>query len=489
MKGVVKSFYFGKVAVAAAAGGVTLAAALALTSPKKPAPPPPAENTTGLPGVVVQALQENARQLSPMTVNCTAQMSSRLPPTETFDRLKLNPFSRSDRFFSAIHGRILWQDNKVYSSVKSPIGSAGDKQAISQSDILYDGASRVWLMGSSYIPSKEFLDQQKKQGANIAPVIRNLTKEPLATVIERLSAGRVAADMAYFQPAMGLVLAPSPGSSSPAGQHQQTLSRGSAILTGLSNGWKLISVGNTQLKGRSLVRIDLEGDNTIRSCAMAFDLNAQRLNLQRQRENFEKQLPRLTAQQKEMLLRQQKQQEDQVQLIEAQRQLPATRRYAFYLDPQLHYAVRRLDQSYGADTLLSRSDCTQFEQIPGRELWLPKKVETQLHEFYTLPGTFFKDSFLSFTTTVSSMSGDRISDDAFKLDYETVPGTVVRDGTVRAKSSKSGDSYVMYTVPARTEDLQQVITRASNGENMVRFPGGPPLAAEPIADAFAAVRS
>ena len=489
VKGVAKSFFLGKTAVAAVAavaGGVTLVAVLAVTPPKKPAvePPPPITSTTGLPPVVEQALRENARQLTPITVACTAQMSSRLPPTETFDRLKLNPFSRSDRFFSAIHGRIIWQDNKVYSSLKSPIGSAGDKQATAQSDILYDGVSRVVLMGSSYIPSTEFLDQQKKEGANIAPVIRNLTKEPLANVVERLSTGRVAADMTYFQPAIGLVLAPSPGSGPAGSQHQQTLNPSSAILAGLSNGWKLVSVGNTQLEGRSLVRIDLEGDNTIRSCAMAFDLNAQRLNLQRQRENFEKQLPRLTAQQKEMQLRSQKQQEDQVQLIEAQRQLPATRRYAFYLDPQLHYAVRRLDQSYGADTLLSRSDCTQFEQIPGRDLWLPKKVETQLHEFYSLPGTFLKDSFLSFTTTASSMSGDRISDDVFKLDYETVPGTIVRDGTVQAKSSKAGDGYVMYTVPSRHEDLPDVVARAASGENMVRFAGGPPLAASPVAERF-----
>jgi hypothetical protein len=185
-----------------------------------------------------------------------------------------------------------------------------------------------------------------------------------------------------------------------------------------------------------------------------------------------------------MLLRLVQQLEDSAKVIEARRQLPATRRYTFYLDPQLHYAVRRLDQNYGADTLLSRSDCTQFEQIPGRALWLPKKMETQLHEFDSVPGTVFKDSFLSFITTVSSMSGDRISDDAFKLDYETVPGTIVRDGTVRAKSAKAGDTYVTYTVPTRTQDLPQVIERASNGENMVRFAGEPPLAAVPAADHF-----
>ena len=171
VKGAVKSLYVGKAAVAATAGGVTLAAVLAVTPPKKPAvePPPPITSTTGLPPVVEQALRENARQLTPITVACTAQMSSQLPPIETFDRLKLNPFSRSDRFFSAIHGRIIWQDNKLYSSVKSPIGSAGDKQATAQSDILYDGVSRVMLRGSYYVPSKEFLDQQKRNGATVRP--------------------------------------------------------------------------------------------------------------------------------------------------------------------------------------------------------------------------------------------------------------------------------------------------------------------------------
>ena len=432
VKGAVKSLYVGKAAVAATAGGVTLAAVLAVTPPKKPAvePPPPITSTTGLPPVVEQALRENARQLTPITVACTAQMSSQLPPIETFDRLKLNPFSRSDRFFSAIHGRIIWQDNKLYSSVKSPIGSAGDKQATSQSDILYDGVSRVMLRGSYYVPSKEFLDQQKRNGAQFGPVTRNLTKEPLATVVERLSAGRVADDLVYFQPAMGLVLAPSPGGGSAGSQHQQTLSPGSAILSGLSNGWQLISLGNTQLEGRALVRIDLEGENPIRASALAYDLDAHRRILLMQRESLDKQSSRMNAQQKQMLLRSQQQLEDSAKIIEARRQLPATRRYTFYLDPQFHYAVRRLDQYYGTDTLLSRSDCTQFEQIPGRALWLPKKMETQLHEFDSVPGTIFKDSFLSFITTVSSMSGDRISDDAFKLDYETVPGTIVRDGTV-----------------------------------------------------------
>jgi hypothetical protein len=163
---------------------------------------------------------------------------------------------------------------------------------------LYDGVSRVMLRGSYYVPSKEFLDHQKKNGAPVGPVTRNLTKEPLATAVERLSAGYVAADMGYFQPAMGLVLAPSSGGGSAGSQQDQTLSPGSAILSGLSNGWKLISVGNTPLEGRSLVRIDLEGENLIRASALAYDLDAQRRTLQMQRESLDKQSSRMNAPQK-----------------------------------------------------------------------------------------------------------------------------------------------------------------------------------------------
>ena len=286
VKGVVNSLYLGKAIVAAVAGGVTVAVVLAVTPPKKPivemqAATPPA-STMGLPAVIEQALQENARQLTPISVTCVAQMSSRLPMAETFDRLRLNQFSRSEHFFAANEARIFWQGNKVYSSAKASIGSAGDKEAVHQSDILYDGDSRIVLMGSSNIQPKGLIDEQRKRGINLPPVIRNLTKEPLATVIERVSSGCGAVAMAYFQPPVGLVLSVTSGSGSAGIPQQQTLSPGSAILSGLSHGWKLISVGNTELEGRPVVRIDLDGENVIRANALAFDLDAHRRSLQEQ---------------------------------------------------------------------------------------------------------------------------------------------------------------------------------------------------------------
>ena len=417
-------------------------------------------------------------------------MKTILSPNEMFDRLKVQGPNRSERFFAVHDSRVVWQGNKVRSSYKSPAGLNGDKASTSQSDIVYDGAAQVVLMGSTFNPSKEWLAQQKQKGANSGPLMRNLTKEPLAKMLERRSAGLIAADMAYFHLATGFAMAASSNGSATGGQQQ--LAPSSAVLAGLDQGWKLISVQNTQLDGRPVVRIDLDGVNPIQMGAVKFDLDAHRKRIERQRENLEKNSAKFNAEQKEMFSRSLAQQENMAKTMEAQRKLPATRRYSYYLDPQLHYAVRRLDQSYGSDQLLVRSDCSDFQQISGRNVWLPKKIESQMHEYFSAPDTVFKENFLSQTLLVSAMSGDRVSDDAFKLEYETTPGTMVRDGTVRAKSSKAGglslngagDPYVTYTVPTRSEDIKEVITRASAGENMVRFPGGPPLAVVPMGDHF-----
>ena len=60
------------------------------------------------------------------------------------------------RFSSRLAGK------QVRSSYKSPAGLNGDKASTSQSDIVYDGAAQVVLMGSTFNPSKEWLAQQKQ---------------------------------------------------------------------------------------------------------------------------------------------------------------------------------------------------------------------------------------------------------------------------------------------------------------------------------------
>jgi hypothetical protein len=432
-----------------------------------------------IPPAVQQALEENARQLSPISVTCTMRVTSSLSPAETLERLKLANSFRPDRFFSEHPSRIVWQDQKIYASFKFLSGEVGDNETTSLSESTFDG--QVVSNSSLYNPSKEALARLKKMGGGAGPIARNITREPIAKVLQRQTFG-LGIGSVYFQPAIGLLLeSKSRGAVAGGGVDEYKSHAESAVLNCLQNGWKLISVENTLRDSHRSVRIEMQGDNPIRSSAVAYDLDNYRQMVQRNRAANEKQLARLTPQQKEMILGSQRQQEERVRIIEEQRKLPAMRRYVFYLDPELHYAVRRFEQSYGPDTLLARSDCSHFEQIPGRQLWLPRRVETQLHEYYSVPETVFKDAFLTQILEVSAIDGSRVPEELFKLDY-TEPGTMVRDGTDPAAKSKDG--YLSYTVPARPEELPGVIERARNGENMVQFFGGPPLAAAPLVEKY-----
>jgi hypothetical protein len=461
-KGMLKSMFLGKAAVATTAAGVTAAAALFVTSAQKPTPPAQT-NAVKLPAAVQRALEENARQLSPINVSCTSRIESRLSPAETFERLQMTGALRPDRLFEEYASRVIWQDQQFYMWRKFHAGEIGDRKTMGVSEITFDG--RVFSVGSIYAMPQEAdapaqglaaKPGQKRKPNGVRLGSRILSKEPVAKAME-LRPGGISMINPYFLPEIGLVFQPdSDGIFSGGRIVGQKLHADSAVLDSLSRGGKLISVENVPFEGKRCVQIELDAENPLRRNADLLDLEKERQNLKMSRESA-------------------KRQAELVRVIEELRKLPATRRYVYYLDPELHYAVRRCEQRYGADTLLSRTDCSQFERIPGRQLWLPRRVDSQLHEYHTVPGTIFKDAFLTQILEVSAFDGNRVPDETFQLDY-TAPGTIVKDGTDPA-SAKSKDGYINYMIPARSEDLPGVIERARKGENMLQFGGGLPVAA------------
>lgn len=441
-KGALKSFFLGKAAVATTAAGVTVAAALCFVAS---AEKPTASQKTSelkLPAAVQQALEENARQLSPLSVTSTSRFVSRLPPAETLERLHM-PAGQLDRFFEEQPCRVIWQDQQFYLSRKFHLGAAGGQTTTATSEITFDGL--VFSVGSIYempkgagVPGQGAPGKpgQKGNQNGVSLVNRILSKEPASKALE-IQSGGVNNLNTYFRVETGLVLQPDSQSRSVGGRIvERKLHADSAVLDGLSHGGKLLSVENVPLEGKPCVRIEFEAPNPLRRLAEAIDLEKQRQILKRSRETP-------------------KRQAELIQALEALNSLPAIRQYVYYLDPSLHYAVRRCEQRYGTD-LLSRTDCSQFEQIPGRQLWLARKVESELHEYYSVPGTVIKESFLSQITEVSAFDGSRVPDETFKLNY-TQPGTLVKDGTDPEANSKDG--YLNYTVPARPEDLAGVIAR------------------------------
>jgi hypothetical protein len=109
--------------------------------------------------------------------------------------------------------------------------------------------------------------------------------------------------------------------------------------------------------------------------------------------------------------------------------LPARRTYVYYLDPERRFALRRQEEWYGNKTLLMRRDCTEFEVVPGRDVWLPRHCETLVYEFFLrqYPKPLFSD-----LVEMSAFDLAQPSDELFILgkDYQ-LPGTRVEDAGVR----------------------------------------------------------
>jgi RNA polymerase sigma factor (sigma-70 family) len=459
-KGVLKSLLLSKAAVATTVAGVAVAAAMFATSAQK------STNKLKLPAAVQQALEENARLVSPIGVTCTTRIESRLSHDETLERLHMTGAARPDRLFEERPFRVVWQDQKFYIWNKFHAGEIGDLKSAGFTEITFDG--RVYSIGSVFERPKELNLAAQGMAAKSPQNSRpnragmnsgSLIKEPVAKVLRQPVPGGLGASMPYFRPEIGLVFPPDSHGISEGGRIvEQKLRSESAILDFASRGGELISIENVRLEGKPCLRIELEAPNPLRRMAETIDREKIRRDLEMSRERS-------------------KRQEESLRKLDEMATLPETRRYVYYLDPELHYAVRRCEQRYGADTLLSRTDCSQFEQIPGRQLWLPRRVEEQLHEYPTVPGTVFQEAFLTQIAEVSAFDGNRVPDETFRLEY-TAPGTIVRDGTDSA-TAQSKDGSVGSMVPPRPEDLAGVIERAHGGENILQLASGLPLAAEP----------
>jgi RNA polymerase sigma factor (sigma-70 family) len=464
-KGMLKSLLLSKAAVATTVAGFTVAAAMLATTALNSTPQKPTKKLK-LPAGVQRALEENAQFVSPIGVTCTTRIESRLSHEETLERLHMTGAARPDRLFEERPYRVVWQDQKFYIWNKFHAGEIGDLKSAGFTEITFDG--RVYSVGSVFERPKELNvvaqgmaakspQKSRPNGAGINS--GSLTKEPVAKALRQPVPGGLGATMPYFRPEIGLVFPPDSHGIFEGGRIvEQKLRSESAILDFAGRGGELISIENVPLEGKPCLRIELEAPNPLRRLAETIDREKMRRDLKMSRETP-------------------KWQEEIVRKTDEMAKLPETRRYVYFLDPELHYAVRRCEQRYGADTLLSRTDCSQFEQIPGRQLWLPRRVEEQLHEYPTVPGTVFKEAFLTQIAEVSAFDGNRVPDETFRLDY-TAPGTMIRDGTVPA-TAQSKDGYVSYMVPPRTEDLAGVLERAHGGENISQLGSGLPLATEP----------
>jgi hypothetical protein len=88
----------------------------------------------------------------------------------------------------------------------------------------------------------------------------------------------------------------------------------------------------------------------------------------------------------------------------------------FYLDPKLHYALRRSETLDDHGHLASTTDCTDFQQVPHRDLWLPHTCA--ISEYADAS----KNPIITSTYHVTDVSVDLIPPSDFLLNDST-PGT------------------------------------------------------------------
>jgi hypothetical protein len=141
----------------------------------------------------------------------------------------------------------------------------------------------------------------------------------------------------------------------------------------------------------------------------------------------------------------------------AQTARPPRRRFDFYFDSERGYAaVRRLDIRDEAGRLLTRSDCTEHEQLAGRNVWLPRRCRVEQYTFVGLGDQVFGAPLFVNQFLVRAFDLQPWPDDRFELKY-TTPGTRVNDRTFPEVEGTRG---VTYEIPANPERLDEVIQAA-----------------------------
>lgn len=439
-----KSTLLVKGSLIAIVGGAGLAAAVALQpDPQAPTVNPPAA-VSELPAEVWQALDDNARQLSPISLSFTQQMKSTLPLEEAAERLNMGTLPPSEmRIFNKTPMRVVWQAPKIYHATRSPIDKADKPESVLEYEDSFDGAVHFQIF-------YHFDQAGVSRGAN-------LNKQPIADWIGEQSIRDDWLKNLYLGRAAGMVLRWQRGA-------QTTPRVESELRAALGTGARIISVEQVPLTEREHLRIVLETVNPIKQFADKYDLEAVH--------NGQGGFGSMKPEQRQRLIDQ----------ITAQRGLPALQRMVFYLDPALHYAVRcseeRNPPTAEGDpegTLLSRSDRSDFVQVGDRPLWLPKRCETEFHTFNTTPGKIFAEAFITEVLELGDLDTKAVPDEQFAL--TAAPGVLVLDWShPAAKQTKQG--YVTYKAPENAAELTAVIEKAIQ---TARAPAqSAPVAAAPL---------
>lgn len=359
-----------------------------------------------LPTTIRQSLVENARTLDPISIVWVQQLKPTLSPDDTVSRLGIES-PPPEILFSRIERAVSVQKGLVYSKTIR----ANDARVADVSEHSYDG--QVLYLGRPEV---------RLPDGGLQP---NLAKMSVAR-LSREDPDSIWVDSDYLY-AAGYVL------PSTAKEFKERMAVTSRIVRLLELGGTLVSTGDSTLEGRKITRVEIEAPDEEATFARKIDAKETERKL-RAALVPEAQIAKNLA------------------ALERLKHLPARKRYVFYLDPSLGYAVVRHEERRMDNELLAMGENLKFRRIERSSLWLPEECRTSYYTWPTAGGALFAEPLISLAVNVKSISLDLQPPEKFSLNY-TTPGTLVLDKT-------ADEGSVDYQVPASPADLDEVIRRA-----------------------------
>ena len=360
---------------------------------------------------VLEMLQENASSLTPISLDYTHQLIPSGDPAETLAELGAlgdDPF----KYFTLSKQRLKWSDGRVYFSQTMPQ--------------VEEGVCSFYLWEVSYTDGVQY------DGSRFAqkPV---LMKRPATQVDRRVWSASVVTvpylKTCGYDPLIW------------SDQQADHLELRSWIPYTLDSGGTLEGIQTEDAGEHSgLVRIEIIGPNPVRMQADLIDLEAAKRALATSRETPERQ--------KEL-----------IKQLEERKSVPPTRNYTFWLDPEIHFAIRAIEERNGEDQLLVERTFEEFEQLPERNVWLPRLCTVRHFSFDSVPLRIFQSPIVTEEFRVSSIDPSPVDASLFVVEY-TDPGAEIHDLT--SPDTAIGPSGIQRTVtdseeeqPLKLEDVRR----------------------------------
>jgi hypothetical protein len=169
-------------------------------------------------------------------------------------------------------------------------------------------------------------------------------------------------------------------------------------------GGKLIGIEDVELERRKLVKLRILADDPERATAASANLDRVRQELAGATTDAE--INRV------------------IEDIKRKQQQPPKRLFVFYLDPALHFAVRRREEFWDPDVPLLRIDNEGYEKLADRDVFVLRKSVFGSYNRKPLPAGKIAEPVQTRTTEVTQVSTAPKPPETFTIAYNA-PGTHV----------------------------------------------------------------